>query len=54
MIADIIIEKIYQLPIFSWGDASLSVDLDIRAKYLKAIRKADKEDFELLLKFARS
>jgi Fic-DOC domain mobile mystery protein B len=54
MIADIIIEKIYQLPAFSWGSASLSVDMDIRAQYLKAIRKADKGDFELILKFARS
>ena len=54
MIADIIIEKIYQLPVFSWGGASLSEDMDIRAQYLKAIRKADKGDFELLLKFSRS
>lgn len=54
MIADIMIEKIYQQPVFSWGGASLSVDMDIRAQYLKAIRKADKGDFDLLLKFARS
>lgn len=54
MMADIIFEKIYQLPVFSWGGASLSKDTDIRAQYLKAIRKADKGDFELLLKFARS
>ena len=54
MIADIMIEKIYQQPVFSWGGASLSVDMDIRAQYLKAIRKADKGEFDLLLKFARS
>ena len=54
MIADIIIEKIYQLPVFSWGGASLSEDMDIRTQYLKAIRKADKGEFDLLLKFARS
>jgi len=54
MIADIIIEKIFQQPVFSWGGASLSEDMDIRAQYLKAIRKADKGDFELLLKFSRS
>jgi Fic-DOC domain mobile mystery protein B len=53
MMADIIIEKIYQLPVFSWGGTRLSEDTDIRAEYLKAIRKADKGDFELLLKFAR-
>ena len=54
MIADIIIEKIYQLPIFTWGGASLSVNMDIRTQYLKAIRKADKGNFDSLLKFARS
>ena len=54
MMSDMIIEKIYQLPVFSWGGASISEDKDIRAQYLKAIRQADKGDFDLLLKFARS
>ena len=54
MIADIIIEKIYTLPVFSWGGISLSEEMDIRTQYLKAIRKADKGDFDLLFKFARS
>ncbi|MDP3393048.1 mobile mystery protein B [Sediminibacterium sp.] len=54
MMADMIIEKIYQQSVFSWGGASISEDTDIRAQYLKAIRKADKGDFDLLLKFARS
>jgi len=54
MIADIIIEKIHKLSVFSWGGTSLSEDTDIRAQYLKAIRKADKGDFDLLFKFARS
>jgi len=54
MIADIIIEKIFQQPVFSWGSKKLSNENDSREKYLKALRKADKGDFELLLKFARS
>jgi len=54
MIADIIIEKIYNQPVFSWGGASILEETDIRVQYLKAIRKADKGDFELLLKFSRS
>ena len=54
MIADIIIEKIYQLPVFSWGSKSLADENDSRKKYLIAIRKADKGDLELLLKFARA
>ena len=54
MIADIIIEKIYQLPVFSWGSKSLVDENDSRKNYLIAIRKADKGDLDLLLKFARS
>jgi Fic-DOC domain mobile mystery protein B len=54
MIADIIIENIYQQPVFSWGSKSLTDENDSREKYLIAIRKADKGDFDLLLKFARS
>jgi len=54
MIADIIIEKIYQLPVFSWGSKSLADENDSRKNYLIAIRKADKGDLDLLLKFARS
>lgn len=54
MIADIIIEKIYKQPVFSWGGTSISEDTDIIAQYLKAIRNADKGNFDLLLKFARS
>lgn len=54
MIADIIIEKIYNQPVYSWGSDSISGDEDIRAQYLKAIRNADKGNFDLLLKFARS
>jgi Fic-DOC domain mobile mystery protein B len=54
MIADIIIEKIYQQPVFSWGSKNQSDENDSREKYLIAIRKADKGDIDLLLKFARS
>jgi len=54
MIADLIIEKIHKVSVFSWGGTSLSEDTDIRTQYLKAIRKADKGDFDLLFKFARS
>ena len=54
MIADIIIEKIFQQPVFSWGSKNQSDENDSREKYLIAIRKADKGDIDLLLKFARS
>jgi len=54
LMADIIIEKIYKQPVFSWGAANLSSNSDIRVAYLKAIKTADAGDFGLLLAFARS
>jgi hypothetical protein len=52
--ADIIIEKIFELPIFSWGADSLSNETDSRKAYLKAVKAADNGDFSLLIDFARS
>lgn len=54
MIADIIIEKLYQLPVFTWGSKTYLDENHLREKYLTAIRKADKGDFQLLLEFVRS
>lgn len=54
LMADIIIEKIFKLPVFSWGAANLSNEGDARAKYLKAVKTADKGDYLPLLAFARS
>lgn len=54
LMADIIIEKIYKLPVFSWGGAKHSKAIDARAAYLNAVKTADKGDYNLLLAFARS
>lgn len=54
LLADIIIEKIYKQPVFSWGAANLSSDGDVRAAYLKAVKAADQGDYLVLLAFARS
>jgi Fic-DOC domain mobile mystery protein B len=53
LMADIIIEKIFNQPVFTWGGASLSNENDIRDKYLRAIKTAEKGDFSLLLEFVR-
>ncbi len=53
LMADIIIEKLYNHPVFTWGGASSSNENDIRDKYLRAIKTADKGEFSLLLEFAR-
>lgn len=54
LMADIIIEKIYKQPVFSWGAANLSNQSDTRTAYLKALKTADKGEYSLLLAFARS
>jgi len=52
--ADIIISKVYKGPLFSWGTDNLIQQGDARTIYLKAVKAADKGDFEELIKFARS
>jgi Fic-DOC domain mobile mystery protein B len=54
LMADIIIDKIYKLPAFSWGSNNLSKQTDTRAIYLKAVKEADKNNYEPLLLFSRT
>lgn len=54
LMADVIIDKIYNLPVFSWGVGNLIKQNDIRNNYLKAVREADKNNYEPLHLFARS
>ena len=54
LMADIIIEKIFKQAVFGWGDAMLSGEGKARTAYLKAIKTADKDDYSLLMTFARS
>lgn len=54
LMADIVIEKIYKLPVFTWGAAGISNSYDARAAYLHAVKAADMGDYSLLMAFARS
>ena len=54
LMADIVIEKIFRLPVFSWGSQNPINRSDTRREYLHAIRAADKGDYMLLLAFVRS
>jgi Fic-DOC domain mobile mystery protein B len=54
MMADIIIDKIFKRELFTWGTGELTNQSDSRSRYLKAVRAADKNEFDLLLGFARS
>ena len=54
LMADVIINKVYQQPMFSWGAESLVQQGDSRQAYLKAVKEADQGNYEQLLAFARS
>ncbi|MDQ0476464.1 mobile mystery protein B [Chryseobacterium sp. MDT2-18] len=55
LMADLIIEKIFGLPVFTWGSwGNLSKDGEARKQYLQAVKKGDLHDYTLLLKFART
>lgn len=54
LMADIIAEKLFGAPVFSWGAINLSAAGEARSKYLAALRDADKGDYKTLILFARS
>ncbi len=54
LMADIIAEKVFKRPVFTWGATNLSNEGDARAAYLRALKAADYGDYSLLLAFARS
>ena len=54
LMADIIIEHIFKLPVFTWGAANLVKQGDTRTAYLNAIRAADAGDIQPLINFARA
>ena len=53
LMADIIIEKLLNRPVFSWGAAKLIKKGDPRITYINAIKAADAGDIKPLLKFSR-
>lgn len=54
LMADIIIEKIFKQPEFSWGATNLVKQTDTRAVYIQAVKAADVNNYNPLLVFARS
>ena len=54
LIADIVIDKIFKLPVFTWGAGDLVHSGDVRTKYLNGIKAADNGNYEPLIAFARS
>ncbi len=54
LMADLIAERIFQIPVFTWGMKTNISNLVAREVYLSAIKSADILDYQPLLKFARS
>jgi Fic-DOC domain mobile mystery protein B len=54
LMADLIVDKIFKKPMFSWGADNLVNQNDSRTNYIKAVKEADKNNYQPLLAFARS
>lgn len=54
MIADIVMENIFGLEIFSWNQSNMIKANDTRKKYIVALRKADQGDITELIEFANN
>lgn len=54
LMADILIEKIFKQPVFTWGARNLAKQGDQRTAYLTAIKAADYGDILPLIAFAGS
>jgi len=54
LLADIVVSKLYGLPVFSWGAANLAKQSNSRSAYLAAMKAADRGNIQPLLNFARA
>lgn len=54
LVADLIMEKLYNGKFFSWGSSNLVKATEARINYMQAVRKADKHDIQPLIAFANS
>lgn len=54
LLGDLIMEKLYDSNFFSWGSVNLVNATQSRSNYIKAIKKADKNDIHPLIAFAKS
>lgn len=54
LMADLIMEKLYNEKFFSWGSNNLVKATETRTAYIKAVKKADQQDLVPLIAFAKS
>lgn len=53
LIADVLINKGFDKPYFTWGSINLTKAGEARTRYLKALREADKNNYQPLIEFSR-
>jgi len=53
LMADLILEKIFKTVPFTWGNANLTNQGEVRKAYISALKAADNHDYSLLLTFVR-
>ena len=54
LMADLIMEKLFNRKVFSWGITNLAKVTEARSDYIQAVRKADNHDIQPLIAFANS
>ena len=54
LMADLIMEKLYNEPFLTWGGSSLVKSNEKRKEYINAIKIADRQDLSQLIMFAKS
>ena len=53
LMADVLVTKGFGNPYFTWGSVSFTKQSEARTKYLAALRDADRNDYNSLIKFSR-
>lgn len=53
LMADLIMEKLFNESYFSWGSNNLIKANEIREKYIKSLKEADNQNYEMLIAFAK-
>ena len=53
LMADVLVNKGFGKPYFTWGSVNLTKEGEARDKYLTALRLADQQDYKPLIEFAR-
>ena len=53
LMADVLVNKGFGKPYFTWGSVNLTKEGEARTKYLEALRVADNNDYKKLIEFSR-